>query len=174
MRGKLNHIKGQVTEFQLAVALRSRKRFRLADFFAGASDETPLTLREVQTRVVIQRSDGGVNELDIVAYTEDDRVLLVEVKNQQEKATPDMVALRPRSRFCKPNSRAKPSCLGFSPWPALASRRLWAALTSASGRVAGIAHHHRVTFRRTVRSSSVAVLGTSRMSSLLGYQPSNP
>jgi hypothetical protein len=92
LRGKLNHIKGQVTEFQLAVALRSRKRFRLADFFAGATDETPLTLRDVQTRVVIQRPDGSVNELDIVAYTNDNRVLLVEVKNQQEKATPDMVA----------------------------------------------------------------------------------
>lgn len=92
LRGKLNHIKGQVTEFQLAVALRSRKRFRLADFFEGATDETPLTLRDVQTRVVIQRSDGSSNELDIVAYASDDRVLLVEVKNQQEKATPDMVA----------------------------------------------------------------------------------
>ncbi len=91
LRGKLNHIKGQVTEFQLAVALRSRKRFHLADFFAGAINETPLTLRAVQTRVVIQRADGNVNELDIVAYTTDDRVLLVEVKNQQEKATPDMV-----------------------------------------------------------------------------------
>lgn len=92
LRGKLNHIKGQVTEFQLAVALRSRKRFRLADFFEGATDETPLTLRDVQTRVVIQRPDGNVNELDIVAYTTDHRVLIVEVKNQQEKATPDLVA----------------------------------------------------------------------------------
>lgn len=92
LRGKLNHIKGQVTEFQLAVALRSRKRFRLADFFADATDETPLTLRNVQTRVVIQRPDGSVNELDIVAYTTDNRVLLVEVKNQQEKVTPDIVA----------------------------------------------------------------------------------
>lgn len=92
LRGKLNHIKGQVTEFQLAVALRNRKRFRLAEFFDDATDETPLTLRDVQTRVVIQRPDGSVNELDIVAYTNDNRVLLVEVKNQQEKATPDRVA----------------------------------------------------------------------------------
>lgn len=92
LRGKLNHIKGQVTEFQLAVALRSRKRFRLADFFEGAIDETPLTLRDVQTRVVIQRPDGSINELDIVAHTYDNRVLLIEVKNQQEKATPEMVA----------------------------------------------------------------------------------
>ncbi|MEZ4860294.1 MAG: hypothetical protein R3C14_03275 [Caldilineaceae bacterium] len=92
LRGKLNHIKGQVTEFQLAVALRSRKRFCLADFFADASDETPLTLREVQTRVITQRPDGGVYELDVVAYADDDRVLVVEVKNQQEKATPEMVS----------------------------------------------------------------------------------
>lgn len=92
LRGKLNHIKGQVTEFQLAVALRNRKRFRLAEFFDGATDEAPLTLRNVQTRVVIQRGDGSSNELDIVAYASDDRVLLVEVKNQQEKSTPDMVA----------------------------------------------------------------------------------
>jgi len=92
LRGKLNHIKGQMTEFQLAVALRNRKRFRLAEFFDGATDETPLTLRNVQTRVVIQRGDGSSNELDIVAYASDDRVLLVEVKNQQEKSTPDLVA----------------------------------------------------------------------------------
>lgn len=47
LRGKLNHIKGQVTEFQFANTLRSRKRIRLADFFAGASDDQPLNLMDV-------------------------------------------------------------------------------------------------------------------------------
>lgn len=86
LRGKLNHIKGQVTEFQFANTLRSRKRFRLAEFFEGATDEMPLNLLDVQTRVIIQRADGGKQELDIVAQSSDDRTLLVEVKNQQAKA----------------------------------------------------------------------------------------
>ncbi|MCB0060671.1 MAG: hypothetical protein KDE19_01095, partial [Caldilineaceae bacterium] len=87
LRGKLSHIQGQVTEFQLAVALRSRKRFRLEEFFTGADDDTPLHLLDVQTRVLLQRADGGTKELDIVAQANDARVLLVEVKHRQEPST---------------------------------------------------------------------------------------
>ena len=92
LRGKLNHIKGQVTEFQFANTLRSRKRFRLAEFFEGATDDQPLNLLDVQTRVLLQRPDGSKKELDIVAQTSDERVLLVDVKNQQEKPNHETVA----------------------------------------------------------------------------------
>lgn len=92
LRGKLNHIKGQVTEFQFANTLRSRKRFRLAEFFEGATDDKPLNLLDVQTRVLLQRPDGSKKELDIVAQTSDERVLLVDVKNQQEKPNHETVA----------------------------------------------------------------------------------
>ena len=86
LQGKLSHVKGIVTEQQLANAMRSRKRFRLRDFFEGATDDTQLNMTDVRTRVFIQRDDGGTKELDIVAQSSHDRVLLVEVKNRQEKA----------------------------------------------------------------------------------------
>lgn len=85
LRGKLNHIKGQLTEVQFATTLRSRKRFRLSEFFEDATDDKPLNLLDVQTRVMLQRPDGAKKELDIVALSSDERVLLVDVKNQQEK-----------------------------------------------------------------------------------------
>lgn len=89
--GKLNHIKEQLTEVQFANTLRSRKRFRLADFFEGANDDQPLNLLDVQTRVMLQRPDGGKKEVDIVAQASDERVLLVDVKNQQEKPNHETV-----------------------------------------------------------------------------------
>lgn len=92
LRGKLNHIKGQVTEFQFANTLRSRKRFRLAEFFDGATDDQPLNLLAVQTRVMLQRPDGAKKEVDIVAQTNDERVLLIDVKNQQERPNHETVA----------------------------------------------------------------------------------
>ena len=85
LRGKLNHVKGQVTEIQFANTLRSRKRFHLADFFEGARDDKALNLLDVQTRIFLHRPDGAKKELDIIALSSDERVLLVDVKNQQEK-----------------------------------------------------------------------------------------
>jgi hypothetical protein len=40
---------------------------------------------DVQTRVILRRPDGGKQELDIVAHSSDNRVILIEVKNQQER-----------------------------------------------------------------------------------------
>jgi len=57
LRGKLNQVMGVMAEVQLANALRSRKRFRLRDFFAAASDETELNMTAVRTRAIIQRDD---------------------------------------------------------------------------------------------------------------------
>jgi len=92
LRGKLSRIKGEVTEMQFANALRHRKRFRMSEFFAGVTDDTRFHVVDVRARVFIQRPDGGNHELDIVAQSSDDRTLLVEAKNRQKKANPEMVA----------------------------------------------------------------------------------
>jgi len=91
LRGKLSHIKGIVTEMQFANTLRDRKRFRMSEFFNDVTDDIRLNMADVRARVFIQRADGSNSELDIVAQTDEDRVLLVEVKNQQSKANLEMV-----------------------------------------------------------------------------------
>jgi hypothetical protein len=85
LRGRLNQLTGVVAEYQLAVALRSRKRFSLAEFFQGVTDTTVLNITQVQQRFLLQRDDGKVFELDIVASSSDGRVILVEVKKMQIK-----------------------------------------------------------------------------------------
>ena len=47
---------------------------------------------DVRVNIMIQRADGGNQELDIVVQTSDDRTLLIEVKNREQKANPEMVA----------------------------------------------------------------------------------
>ncbi|MDM8529890.1 hypothetical protein QUF63_01865 [Anaerolineales bacterium HSG25] len=86
LRGKLADVEGKAAEYLFANTLRSRKRFKMADFFAGATDETKLNMVHVQTRLIIQRADGKKMELDIVAESSDERVLLVEVRKRQVKA----------------------------------------------------------------------------------------
>jgi hypothetical protein len=86
LKGKLNHATGMMAEYQLATAMRSRKRFPLSAFFTGTTDETELNLVDVRTRVTLQRNDGKGGELDIVAEASDYRVLLVEVRKRQVKA----------------------------------------------------------------------------------------
>jgi GTPase SAR1 family protein len=86
LRGKLNQVTGVMAEYQLANTLRGRKRFQLSDFFAGVREKQKLNLQEVHTRVLIQREDGKSMELDIVAKSSDERVLLVEVRKRQEKS----------------------------------------------------------------------------------------
>ncbi|MEM7532722.1 MAG: hypothetical protein AAF639_11140 [Chloroflexota bacterium] len=89
LRGQLNRIKGFVTEEQFAYAMRSRKRFRLRDFFESIAKDSPtnvkLNIIDVNTRVTMRRQDGSNKELDIVALSSDDTVLLVEAKNKQRK-----------------------------------------------------------------------------------------
>ena len=93
LRGKLSRIKGQVTELQFAHTLRSRKRFRMSEFFEGVTDNTRLNPVDVRVNIMIQRADGdnGNQELDIVAQSSDDRTLLIEVKNREKKADPEMI-----------------------------------------------------------------------------------
>jgi hypothetical protein len=85
LRGMLNHLSGKLAEHQLANALRGRRKVKLADFFPGAPPLAPCTFILVRERVVLQREDGKVFELDVVADSEDDRVLVVEVKKLQVK-----------------------------------------------------------------------------------------
>jgi hypothetical protein len=85
LRGQLNQLSGMVAEYQLAVAMRSRKRFPLTDFFQGVTDTSVLNLTLVQQRVLLQREDGKTLELDIVATSNGGRVVLVEVKKTQVK-----------------------------------------------------------------------------------------
>ncbi len=83
LQGKLNHYAGKFAEHILAVAMRNRKRFALSLFFSNVTDTTPLNLQKVKERVHIQREDGKNLELDIVAESSDERVVLVEVKKTQ-------------------------------------------------------------------------------------------
>jgi DNA-binding Lrp family transcriptional regulator len=85
LRGRLNQLSGLVAEYQLAIALRSRKRFALTEFGQGVRDTTVLTITQVEQRVLLQREDGKGLELDIVAHSSCGRVVLVEVKKTQVK-----------------------------------------------------------------------------------------
>ena len=76
-----------MAEYLLVNAIRSRQRFRLSYFFEGVKDDTRLNIIDAQTRVYIRRKDGKRKELDIVAESRDGRVVLVEVRNRQSKAT---------------------------------------------------------------------------------------
>ncbi|MDM8563308.1 hypothetical protein QUF54_08140, partial [Candidatus Marithioploca araucensis] len=79
----MNHYAGKFAEHILATAFRSRKRFALSKFFQNVLDTSPLNLQLVKERVLIQREDGKVMELDIVAESACGRVILVEVKKTQ-------------------------------------------------------------------------------------------
>ncbi|MFN8494853.1 MAG: hypothetical protein U0350_45035 [Caldilineaceae bacterium] len=86
LRGMLNHLAGKVAEMMLATEFRSRKRFRLAEYFQGVQDDKPHNLINVRERVKFQRPDGKDNEIDLLAQSSDKRVVIVEVRKRQEKS----------------------------------------------------------------------------------------
>lgn len=86
LQGMLNHLAGQLAERQLAVEFRTRKHFRLADYFTGARNEHELNIINVRDRVVLQRPDGKELEIDVLAQSDDSHVILVEVRKRQEKS----------------------------------------------------------------------------------------
>ena len=97
LQGKLNNVVGHMAEYMLANTLRSRHQFKVGAFFEfapahAAHSQTQLHLIQVHTRVHVQRADGKDMELDIVAQAREDRVLLVEVRKRQVKATRTDVA----------------------------------------------------------------------------------
>ncbi|MEZ4863448.1 MAG: hypothetical protein R3C14_19170 [Caldilineaceae bacterium] len=90
LQGRLSDLVGKTAEQYLATKMRTRKRFLLHEFFndlpIGEPYAARLNLTNVRTRLHLQRADGLDRELDIVAETDDARVLLVEVKKQQRKS----------------------------------------------------------------------------------------
>jgi len=85
LQGKLNSLSGKMAENMLATAFRSKKRFTLSKFFQNVKDNATLNIQKVKERVHIQREDGKNMELDIVAESSCDRIILVEVKKTQTK-----------------------------------------------------------------------------------------
>ena len=85
LRGKLSQVTGVMAEYQFAIALRSRKRFKLGDFFHGDLADTEFNMTDVRTNIKIQRDDGKEMEVDIAAQSGDDSVLLVEVRKRKVK-----------------------------------------------------------------------------------------
>jgi len=79
LRGKLNHLVGQTAEYQLANDFRSRKRFQLQEYFRGVTDDAKFNIVDARTRYIIQRPDGKKGELDVVATSNDGRVVIVEI-----------------------------------------------------------------------------------------------
>ncbi|MEM7536040.1 MAG: hypothetical protein AAF639_27915 [Chloroflexota bacterium] len=95
LQGKLNDIIGKTAEHYLATKMKTRKRFKLNAFFndlpADDAYDKRLNIHHIRTRVYIQREDGLNRELDVVAETTDERVILVEVKKEQRKASVEYV-----------------------------------------------------------------------------------
>lgn len=87
LQGMLNHLAGKLAENLLATEFRTRKRFRLADYFQGVQDDQPLSLVDVRDRVKFQRADGKEYEIDVLAQSNDGRLVVVEVRKRQEKSS---------------------------------------------------------------------------------------
>ena len=74
-----------MAEYHLAKVFRQRPRLALTALFQNVRDSTALHLTRVQEQVRFQREEGKEFELDVVAHSSCGRVVLVEVKNTQEK-----------------------------------------------------------------------------------------
>lgn len=85
LQGMLNNLTGLIAEIQLAVSMRSKKRFKLSDYFDHVTDEEPVNIMDVKTRVMIQRDDGRKMEIDLLAASKDNRFIAVEVKKAKAK-----------------------------------------------------------------------------------------
>lgn len=84
LQGMLNNLSGQIAEFQLAMSFRTKKRFRLSQYFDGVPDTTRLNIIQVKHRVPLQRANGKRMELDVVAESSDGRIGIVEVKKTKD------------------------------------------------------------------------------------------
>jgi len=91
LQGMLNNLSGQLAEYQLATAFRSKKRFALSDYFSGVRDTARLNLTDVRQRVPLQRGNGKNMELDVVAESDCGRVIVVEVKKQKIRTGRNLV-----------------------------------------------------------------------------------
>ena len=84
LKGLVGHLTGKMAEYQLATEFRSRKRFRPSRYFENIADDAMLNIVDVKLRVVFQRPDGKVMELDVQAESDCGRILAVEVKKTKE------------------------------------------------------------------------------------------
>ncbi len=91
LQGSLNYYAGLYAEYLLATAFRSHPRLVLTQFFPDASETSELNLSNVKERVPIQRDDGKILNLDVVAESACGRTVLVEVKKRQTKTGLKMV-----------------------------------------------------------------------------------
>ncbi|RKZ39349.1 MAG: hypothetical protein DRR16_17675 [Candidatus Parabeggiatoa sp. nov. 3] len=91
LQGSLNYYAGLYAEYLLATAFRAHPRLMLTDYFPDASETSELNLSQVLVRVPIQREDGKILNLDVVAESACGRTVLVEVKKRQIKTGLKMV-----------------------------------------------------------------------------------
>jgi hypothetical protein len=91
LQGKINYLNGLLAENLVATAFRSTKRFSLSKFFNDVTDDTRLNIIEVKQRVPLQRPDGKAMEIDVMATSSDERVVVVEVKKTKTPIGQDAI-----------------------------------------------------------------------------------
>jgi hypothetical protein len=91
LQGKINYLNGLLAENLVATAFRSTKRFSLSKFFNDVTDDTRLNIIEVKQRVPLQRPDGKGMEIDVMATSSDERVVVVEVKKTKTPIGQDAI-----------------------------------------------------------------------------------
>ncbi|MDM8538023.1 hypothetical protein QUF70_14805 [Desulfobacterales bacterium HSG17] len=94
LQGKLNNLVGKFAEFQLMTDFRTRKRFPLSVYFKGVADTEELNIIDTKMRMKFQRDDGKEMEIDVLAESDCNRVVLAEVKK-----TKDPTGLKPVQDF---------------------------------------------------------------------------
>lgn len=85
LRGRLNQLVGKFAEYQLATDMRTRKRFSLSVYFSDIKERKTLNIIDVKLHVKFQRDDGKEMEIDIMATSDCNRVVLIEVKKWKNK-----------------------------------------------------------------------------------------
>ncbi|CAN2044580.1 ATPase domain-containing protein [Candidatus Magnetomoraceae bacterium gMMP-1] len=85
LQGMLNNLTGKFAEYQLAVDFRSRQYFPLSLYFDGVKDKKKLNIINVSQRVKFQRVDGKEMEIDVMAESKCNRVVIVEVKKTKKR-----------------------------------------------------------------------------------------
>jgi hypothetical protein len=85
LRGRLNNLIGKFAEYQLATDMRTRKKFKLSDYFENINDMKKLNVIDVAINEKFQRPDGKEMEIDIKAVSDCKRIVLIEVKKWKNK-----------------------------------------------------------------------------------------
>jgi hypothetical protein len=85
LRGRLSQLVGKFAEYQLATDMRTRKRFSLSVYFSDIKERKTLNIIDVKLHVKFQRDDGKEMEIDIMAMSDCNRAVLIEVKKWKNK-----------------------------------------------------------------------------------------